>query len=153
MTQMPHSSCCSAALGCSFLDHASVANIQFCLPSPSFVSFGDREIFHNRFWSVLQLSLQTYHLPSLSPVHTRTQVSHIWRQFYICSFSLMLPYDAAAYQLQLNQGHWPSSLVHSMIQCYLLTLWWRKLVHYLTGSRWLIDVQEVWQSHLLCLVQ
>jgi hypothetical protein len=28
---MPHSGCCSAALGYSFLDHASVANIQFCI--------------------------------------------------------------------------------------------------------------------------
>ena len=34
-----------------------------------------------------------------------------------------------------------------MLRCYLLTLWGRKLVHYLTCSWWLIAVQEVWQSH------
>ena len=50
--------------------------------------------------------------------------------------------------MQLNKWSSPSLLVH-MWCCYLLlTLWRRKLVHYLTSSWLWLTVQEVWQIHL-----
>ena len=133
---MQHRGFCSAAPGCSLLDHASVA---------SFVSFGDREIFHIYFWLGLQLSLQTYHHPSPFS-HAYTTVACLKAVLYCFIFS-----KAAIWRICIADA------VEQMIFAffagavwprYLLTLWWRKLVHYLTCSWWLIAVQEVWQSHL-----
>ena len=137
---MQHRGFCSAAPGCSLLDHASVANIGFCLPSPSFVSFGDREIFHIYFWLGLQLSLQTYHHPSPFS-HAYTTVACLKAVLYCFIFS-----KAAIWRICIAVA------VEQMIFAffagavwprYLLKLWWRKLVHYLTCSWWLIAVQEV----------
>ena len=126
---MQHRGFCSAAPGCSLLDHASVA---------SFVSFGDREIFHIYFWLGLQLS--TYHHPSPFS-HAYTTVAYlkaVLNCFIFSKAAIWCICIAVAVEQMIFAffagAVWPY---------YLLTLWWRKLVHYLTCSWWLIAVQEV----------
>ena len=87
MTQMPHRGYCSAALGCSLLDHVSVANIQFCLPSPSFVLFSDREIFHKNVSAQFCNCPCRHRLPSLSPAHTQMTVAHLKAVLCLLFFS------------------------------------------------------------------
>ena len=142
---MQHRGSCSAAPGCSLLDYASVANIGFCLPSPSFVSFGDREIFHIYFWLGLQLSLQTYHHPSpFSHAYTTVACLKAVLNCFIFSKAAIWRICIAVAVEQMIFAFFAGAVWPH----YLLTLWWRKLVHYLTCSWWLIAVQEVWQSHL-----